>query len=199
MYSDFIEHVWDKLPEHVNADLEIRTYHCCDEHYNQSWQRTYIDGPAPKIKDCSECRWTRRSAESNDKRASFRVIYSRLPILRPGHSVYETTSQRGRGHKSAGRVPRHCVFSEQRSHVVNKVFADKALGRIVTRDSALSKRVAAATVWAVMKAKISMGMKSKKKTTRKKAMKKLPTMKRGGYVIVSANVGSARVLDRRSG
>jgi len=83
--------------------------------------------------------------------------------------------------------------------VVNKVFADKALGRIVTRDSALSKRVAAATVWAVMKAKISMGMKSKKKTTRKKAMKKLPTMKRGGYVIVSANVGSARVLDRRSG
>jgi len=60
-----------------------------------------------------------RSVESSDKRASFRVTYSGLSVLRPGHSSYEATSQRWRGHKSAGRgVPRtrHCVFSEQRSH-----------------------------------------------------------------------------------
>ena len=55
VYSDYIEHVWDKLPEHVKADSEVRTYRRCDEHYNQSWQRTHINGPASKIKDCNEC------------------------------------------------------------------------------------------------------------------------------------------------
>ncbi|KYQ57306.1 hypothetical protein ALC60_03735, partial [Trachymyrmex zeteki] len=52
----YIDHVWVKLPEHVKADSEIRTYRRCGKHYNQPWQRTHIDGPAPKIKDCSECR-----------------------------------------------------------------------------------------------------------------------------------------------
>ncbi|KYN22256.1 hypothetical protein ALC57_05341 [Trachymyrmex cornetzi] len=54
VYGDYIEHVWDKLREHVKADSEVRTYRRCDEHYNQPWQRTHIDDPAPKIKDCSE-------------------------------------------------------------------------------------------------------------------------------------------------
>jgi len=52
------------------------------------------------------------------------------------------------------------------------------------KDSALSERAAAAAIWAAMKAKtkIGMGMKLKKKITRKRAMKKriLPTVKRGG-------------------
>ncbi|KYN22674.1 hypothetical protein ALC57_04920 [Trachymyrmex cornetzi] len=60
VYGDYIDYVWNKLPEHVKADSEVRTYRRCDEHYNQPWQRTHIDGPAPKIKDCSECR--RRAA-----------------------------------------------------------------------------------------------------------------------------------------
>ncbi|KYN44632.1 hypothetical protein ALC56_00919 [Trachymyrmex septentrionalis] len=51
VYGDYIEHVWDQLPEHVKADSEVRTFRRCDEHYNQLWQRTHIDGPAPKIKD----------------------------------------------------------------------------------------------------------------------------------------------------
>ena len=34
MYGDYIEHVWDKLLEHVKADSEVRTYRRCDEHYN---------------------------------------------------------------------------------------------------------------------------------------------------------------------
>ena len=56
VYGEYIEHVWDKLPEHVKSDSEVRTYRRCDEQYNQPWQRTHIDGPTPKIKDCSECR-----------------------------------------------------------------------------------------------------------------------------------------------
>ena len=60
VYGEYIEHVWDKFSEHVKADSEVQTYRRCDEHYNQPWQRTHIDGPTPKIKDCSECR--RRAA-----------------------------------------------------------------------------------------------------------------------------------------
>ncbi|KYM86337.1 hypothetical protein ALC53_04137, partial [Atta colombica] len=42
----------------------------------------------------------------------------------------------------------------------------------IARNSALSERPAAATVWTAMKAKTKIGMKPKKKTTKKKATKK---------------------------
>ena len=58
VYDDYIDHVWDKLSEHVKADPEVRTYRRCNEHYNQSWRRMHIDDPAPKVKDCNEC-WHR--------------------------------------------------------------------------------------------------------------------------------------------
>jgi len=60
VYGDYIEHIWDKLPEYVKADSEVRIYRRCDEHYNQPWQRTHIDSPAPKINDCNE--YQRRAA-----------------------------------------------------------------------------------------------------------------------------------------
>ena len=62
-YGDYVGLVWDKLPAYIKADAEVRTYRRCREHYNQPWQRTHIDGPAPMIKDCSECqrqRWEER-------------------------------------------------------------------------------------------------------------------------------------------
>jgi hypothetical protein len=55
MCGDHVHYVWEKLPEHIKADSEVQTYRRCYEHYNQPWQRTHIDGPAPLIKDCSEC------------------------------------------------------------------------------------------------------------------------------------------------
>ncbi|XP_071582010.1 uncharacterized protein [Temnothorax nylanderi] len=55
MCGDHVYYVWDKLPEHIKADLEVQTYRRCDEHWNQPWQQTHIDGPAPMIKDCGEC------------------------------------------------------------------------------------------------------------------------------------------------
>ncbi|KYN21206.1 hypothetical protein ALC57_06422 [Trachymyrmex cornetzi] len=55
VYGNYIDYVWNKLPGHLKVDSEVRTYRRSDEHYNQPWQRTHIDGPAPKIKDCSEC------------------------------------------------------------------------------------------------------------------------------------------------
>jgi len=71
------------------------------------------------------------------------------------------------------------------------VLADKALC-VTAKDSTLSERAVATTIWALMKAKINMGMKLKKKMMRKKATKKrmLPMAKPGG-VTVSANVGRA--------
>jgi len=96
------------------------------------------------------------------------------------------------------------VYSRSNDLTVEyKVLADKALGRVTARNSSLSERTVAATVWAAMKAKtkIGMGMKSKKKMMRKKATKKriLPTAKRRRCVTVSANVGRTWILDRRNG
>ncbi|KYN15251.1 hypothetical protein ALC57_12518 [Trachymyrmex cornetzi] len=54
VYGDYIYYVWNKLPGYLKVDSEVRTYRRWDEHYNPPWQRTHIDGPAPKIKDCSE-------------------------------------------------------------------------------------------------------------------------------------------------
>lgn len=53
--GNYIDYVWDKLPEHIRADSEVQTYRRCYKHYNQPWQQTHIDGPAPLIKNCREC------------------------------------------------------------------------------------------------------------------------------------------------
>ena len=50
-FGHYVEHLWNKLPSHIKADPEVRGYRRCDEHYNQPWQRTHIDGPAPYRKD----------------------------------------------------------------------------------------------------------------------------------------------------
>lgn len=55
-FGDYVERLWDKLPEHIKADSEVQTYRLCLEHYNRPWHREHIDGPAPLIKDCGECR-----------------------------------------------------------------------------------------------------------------------------------------------
>lgn len=55
-FHKHIDDLWDRLPEHIRADPEIRQYPRCLEHYNRPWQRTHIDGPTPLIRDCGECR-----------------------------------------------------------------------------------------------------------------------------------------------
>ena len=54
-FGRYIEHLWDKLPEHLKADPEVRGYRRCLQHYNQPWQRDHIDGPAPYVRDCELC------------------------------------------------------------------------------------------------------------------------------------------------
>ena len=34
----------------------MQEYRRCQEHYNQPWQRTHIDSPAPYVKDCDLCK-----------------------------------------------------------------------------------------------------------------------------------------------
>ncbi|XP_067208793.1 uncharacterized protein [Linepithema humile] len=55
-FARFVDQVWEKLPEHIRADPEVRGYRRCKEHHNQPWQRDYIDGPAPYVKDCTLCK-----------------------------------------------------------------------------------------------------------------------------------------------
>ncbi|KYN09365.1 hypothetical protein ALC57_18523 [Trachymyrmex cornetzi] len=86
-------------------------------------------------------------------------------------------------------------------HTADKVLADKALGRVVARDSALSERTAAA-IWATMKAKTKMhGHETKEEDDEEKGDEKAGTSDGETWrrVTVSANVGRAWVLDRRSG
>jgi len=81
-------------------------------------------------------------------------------------------------------------------NAADKVLADKALGRVTAKDSALSERAAAAAVWAAMKeTKIDMGMKSKK-MIRKKSMKKriLLTAKQGNALPFLPMLGSGSLI-----
>lgn len=55
-FGDYVEQLWDKLPEHLKIDPEVRSYRACLQHYNRPWQRTHIDGPPPRVRDCSRCR-----------------------------------------------------------------------------------------------------------------------------------------------
>jgi hypothetical protein len=60
-FGNYVEHIWDKLPEHLRNDIEVQECRLCLEHYNQPWQRTHIDGPPPSIKDCVECSSKRKT------------------------------------------------------------------------------------------------------------------------------------------
>lgn len=54
-FDRYVELLWNRLPDYIRADPEVQRCRVCLEHYNRPWQRTHIDGPAPLIKNCSEC------------------------------------------------------------------------------------------------------------------------------------------------
>ena len=54
-FHNYIDHLWDRLPEHIKADSEVQQYRRCLKHYNLPSQHTHIDGPAPLRKNCCEC------------------------------------------------------------------------------------------------------------------------------------------------
>ncbi|KAF5277512.1 hypothetical protein FQR65_LT15985 [Abscondita terminalis] len=51
-----IHEAWDKLPLEVRNDEEMQTYRLCEEHWNLPESRVHIDGPAPRIRNCNECK-----------------------------------------------------------------------------------------------------------------------------------------------
>jgi hypothetical protein len=63
-FEKYVQLLWDRLPEHIKADPEVRSYRACLEHYNRPWQRTHIDGPPPLIKDCHECNRLRQEEKN---------------------------------------------------------------------------------------------------------------------------------------
>ncbi|KYN27911.1 hypothetical protein ALC57_02687 [Trachymyrmex cornetzi] len=91
VYDDYIDYVWNKLPQRVKVDSEVRTYRRCDEHYNQPWQRTHIDGPVPKIKDCTECQ--RRAAT----RREHDIVYSCSTDLTDRHAADKVLADKAQG------------------------------------------------------------------------------------------------------
>jgi len=78
-------------------------------------------------------------------------------------------------------------------HVADKILAEKAQKRIIARNSTLGERAAATAVWTAMKAitKIGMGMKTKVKTKKKTAKKRvLPIAKRDGILPILPMLGA---------
>lgn len=55
-FGDYVERLWDKLPDHLKTDSDVRSYRACLEHYNRPWQRTHIDDPPPLVRECAGCR-----------------------------------------------------------------------------------------------------------------------------------------------
>lgn len=74
-------------------------------------------------------------------------------------------------------------------HIADRVLAERARERVTANDSTFGEKAAAATVWAVMKAKtkLGMGMKRRRKTKRKRI---LPVTKRGGFLPILPMLGA---------
>ncbi|KYN41683.1 hypothetical protein ALC56_03903 [Trachymyrmex septentrionalis] len=49
-FENYVELLWDRLPEHLKTDPEVQRCRPCIEHYNR--QRTHINGPPSLIKNC---------------------------------------------------------------------------------------------------------------------------------------------------
>lgn len=54
-YSKFITLLWDRLPEHLQCDSEIQSYHKCNDHFNPPWELTHVDAIGPIRRDCEKC------------------------------------------------------------------------------------------------------------------------------------------------
>src|SRR5215469_94935 len=112
----------------------------------------------------------------------------------PGTHLEERLARGDRGINPLDAACREHDIAYSRSndladrHVADNILADKARKRIIARDSTLGERAAATAVWAAMKVKtkIGMGLKMKKRLTRKRI---LPVAKRGGILPILPLLG----------
>lgn len=172
--------MWDKLPEHIKADLEIQQYRRCLKHYNLSCHHTHIVGPPPLIKNCSECQWLRRLGRGLLNRAiSARPI--ELPIL--GYQFYgpgtHLEKRLARDDQNINPLDATCrehdiTYSHSNDlanrHEADNMFATKAWERITAKDSIFEEKNYCYSRWATMKAKkkLEMDLKTKRKKKEKR-------------------------------
>ncbi|EZA53529.1 hypothetical protein X777_06962 [Ooceraea biroi] len=131
--EDYIEHVWNKLPEHIKVDVDVQTYRRCYEHYNQPWQRTHIDGPAPLIKDCA-------------------LATNESVFCGPGTRLAKRLARGDLGINPLDTACREHDIAYSRSkdlterHAADKILAKRAREGIFARDSTLGERAASTAV-----------------------------------------------------
>ncbi|XP_011687487.1 PREDICTED: uncharacterized protein LOC105449806 [Wasmannia auropunctata] len=162
---------YDALSEHIKADSEVQQYRRCLKHYNQPWQRTHVDGPAPFD-------------------ISFAVREHLKGRLARGDQGINSLDEACREHDIAYSHSNDLA----KRHVADEILTTKARKRITAKDSTFGEKAAVTTVWAAMKAKtkLGMGLKTKTKTKKKKsAMSKriLPVAKRGGTLPILPILG----------
>ncbi|KYN01706.1 hypothetical protein ALC62_07535 [Cyphomyrmex costatus] len=171
--GDYIDYVWDKLPEHIRADSEVQRYRRCLKHYNLP---------------------TKGFLNHAINALPIELHIPGYQFCGPGTRLVKrlATGDRGINPLDVACRKHDIAYSRckdlAKRHVADNILAEEARKRITAKDSTLGERAAATAVWAAMKAKTKIGMGMKKKTTTttrgKKKMKKriLPTAKRGGML-----------------
>ncbi|KYN05740.1 hypothetical protein ALC62_03326 [Cyphomyrmex costatus] len=182
-FKNYIDRLWDRLPEYIKADSEVQQHRRCLKHYNlpccgllnHAINALPIELHIPGYQFCG-----------------------------PGTRLVKRLARGDRGINPLDEACReHDIAYSQckdlaKRHVADNILAEEARKRITAKDSTLGERAAATAVWAAMKAKtkIGMGLKTKKKKSTKKRI--LPVAKRGGILpmlpllgVVGSLVGGA--------
>ncbi|KYN08478.1 hypothetical protein ALC62_00538 [Cyphomyrmex costatus] len=166
-FKNYIDRLWDRLPEYIKADSEIQQHRRCLKHYNlpccgllnHAINALPIELHIPGYQFCG-----------------------------PGIRLVKRLARGDRGINPLDEACREHDIAYLRCkdlakrHIADNILAEEARKRITAKDSTLGERAAATAVWATMKAKtkIGMGLKTNKKKSTKKRI--LPVAKHGGIL-----------------
>ncbi|KYQ51995.1 hypothetical protein ALC60_08891 [Trachymyrmex zeteki] len=152
-FENFIDVLWDRLPKHIRANLEIQRYRRCLKHYNLGLLNRTINAlpfelHIPGYQFCGPRTRLEKQLARGD-----RGINPLDAACREHDIAYSHSSELAKRHTS------------------DNLLAEKARKRIVARDSTLGERAAAKT-------KLGMGLKTRKR----KSKRILSIVKRGGVL-----------------
>ncbi|KYM96990.1 hypothetical protein ALC62_12368 [Cyphomyrmex costatus] len=87
-FENYIEELWDRLPDHIKADTEVKRCRMCFEHYNLPNQKTHIDGPPPLIKNCPQCRVDMQTVNEYELGLTNFETYNTIPNVNSSNNKF---------------------------------------------------------------------------------------------------------------
>ncbi|KYM96049.1 hypothetical protein ALC62_13299 [Cyphomyrmex costatus] len=128
VYGDYIDHVWDRLPEHIRADSEVQRYRRCLKHYNLP---------------------TKSLLNRAINALPFELHIPGYQFCGPGTRLKKRLARGDAGVNPLDAACREHDIAYSRSndltdrHAADEVLAEEARKRVTARDSALGERAAA--------------------------------------------------------